>query len=88
MPFIISDIGEDFPDNLIIETSNMVENTKNIHRGYHGQGISTQFCDRFPMVTRNGKYLFFVTSHSNHFPSTHTHFYWVDAKIIEELKEE
>jgi len=34
------------------------------------------------MVTRDGKYLFFVTSHSNHFPSTYTHFYWVDAKII------
>jgi len=51
-----------------------------------GQGISTQYCDRFPMVTRDGKYLFFVTSHSNHFPSTHTHFYWVDARIIEKLK--
>jgi hypothetical protein len=48
-----------------------------------GQGISTQFIDRFPMVTEDGKYLFFVTSHSNHFPSTHTHFYWADAKILE-----
>jgi hypothetical protein len=47
-----------------------------------GQGISTQFLDRFPMITSDGKYLFFVTSHSNHFPSTHTHFYWVDAKVI------
>lgn len=62
--FIISDIGEDFPDSLIMETSGMVENNTNIH----------------------GKYLFFVTSHSNHFPSTHTHFYWVDTKIIEDLK--
>lgn len=51
-----------------------------------GQGISTPFCDRFPMVTRDGHYLFFVTSNATHFPSTHTHFYWVSAKIIEELK--
>jgi hypothetical protein len=51
-----------------------------------GQEICTQFIDRFPMITSDGKYFFFVTSHSNHFPSTHTHFYWVDAKIIEELK--
>jgi hypothetical protein len=51
-----------------------------------GQGITTPFCDRFPMATRDGKYIFFVTSHSDHFPSTHTHFYWVDAKIIDDLK--
>jgi hypothetical protein len=48
-----------------------------------GLGISSPFIYRFPIVTRDGKYLFFVTSHSNHFPSTHTHFYWVDAKILE-----
>ncbi|MCD4731958.1 MAG: hypothetical protein K8R74_15235 [Bacteroidales bacterium] len=50
-----------------------------------GQGISTQYLDRFPMVTSNGKYLFFVTSHADHFPSTYTHFYWVDAQVIENL---
>jgi hypothetical protein len=48
-----------------------------------GEGISTQFMDRFPMVTQNGNYLFFVTSHSSHFPSTHTHFYWMDAKVLQ-----
>ena len=47
-----------------------------------GQEISTQYIDRFPMVTRDGKYLFFVTSHSDHFPSPNTHFYWVDSKIL------
>lgn len=52
-----------------------------------GQEICTQFIDRFPMVTKDGKYLFFVTSHSNHFPSQNTHFYWVDAKVIQELRE-
>jgi len=51
-----------------------------------GKGISTPFMDRFPMVTSEGKYLFFVTSHGRHFPSERTHFYWVDAKIIEELR--
>ncbi len=48
-----------------------------------GAGISTEYIDRFPMVTRGGEHLFFVTSHSNHFPSTHTHYYWVDAGIID-----
>ena len=50
-----------------------------------GQEICTQFIDRFPMVTRDAKYLFFVTSHANHFPSARTHFYWVDAGFIEDL---
>jgi hypothetical protein len=49
-----------------------------------GQEICTQFIDRFPMVTLDGKYLFFVTSHSSYFPSTHTHFYWSDAAILEQ----
>ena len=49
-----------------------------------GSKISTQYLDRFPMVTNDGKYLFFVTSHSDYFPSEHTHFYWVDAGFIEE----
>jgi hypothetical protein len=40
-----------------------------------GIGISTSFMDRFPMVTSEGKYLFFVTSHGNHFPSEKTHFF-------------
>ncbi len=51
-----------------------------------GPGISTPFCDRFPVMTWDSKYLLFVTSNANHFPSEHTHFYWVDAKIIEDLK--
>lgn len=52
-----------------------------------GEEIYNQFIDRFQMVTKDGKYLFFVTSHSNHFPSQRTHFYWVDAKIKEELRQ-
>lgn len=48
-----------------------------------GQEISTEWIDRFPMVTRDDKYLFFVTSHSNHFPSPQTHFYWVDARVLD-----
>lgn len=49
-----------------------------------GEGISTEYLDRFPMVTSDGRFLFFVTSHSNHFPSEHTHFYWMDAKVLRE----
>lgn len=48
-----------------------------------GQEISTEWIDRFPMVTRDDKYLFFVTSHSDHFPSPQTHFYWVDARVLD-----
>ena len=50
-----------------------------------GQEISTEYIDRFPMVTNDGKYLFFVTSNSDHFPSTFTHFYWVDAQVLNNL---
>ena len=49
-----------------------------------GEGISTEGIDRFPLVTRDGKYLFFVTSHSDHFPSAETHFYWLDAGVLDE----
>ncbi|MCD4664820.1 MAG: hypothetical protein K8R68_06065 [Bacteroidales bacterium] len=51
-----------------------------------GQEINTVNIQRFPMVTEDGKYLFFVTSHSDHFPSTYTHYYWVDAQIIEKYR--
>lgn len=51
-----------------------------------GENICTKYMDRFPMVTRDGKYLFFVTSHSNHFPSKYTHYHWVSTKVIEELR--
>jgi hypothetical protein len=47
-----------------------------------GENISTQFIDRFPMITFDGNYLFFVTSHSDHFPSTHTHFYWMNVGAL------
>ena len=51
-----------------------------------GKEICTPFMDRFPAVTRDEKYLFFVTSNSDHFPSTQTHFYWVSADIIDLLR--
>ncbi|MFC2132209.1 DPP IV N-terminal domain-containing protein [Bacteroidota bacterium] len=50
-----------------------------------GQKINTQNFERFPMLTSDGKYLFFVSSHSDHFPSTYTHYYWVDSQIIDSL---
>jgi hypothetical protein len=53
-----------------------------------GRGISTEHMQRFPMVTNDGRFLFFVTSHSNHFPSERTHFYWMDAKILKGLRGE
>jgi hypothetical protein len=46
----------------------------------------TQYMDRFPMVTRDGKYLFFVTSFADQFPSASTHYYWVDAGILDGFK--
>jgi hypothetical protein len=39
--------------------------------------------DRFPMATRDGTYPVFVTSFSDQFPSASTHYYWVDAGILD-----
>ena len=46
-----------------------------------GNKINSKFDDRFPAVSPNNKYLFFVSDRSGN-----SDIYWVDAKVIEELK--
>jgi len=51
-----------------------------------GETVCTKHMDRFPLVTGDGRFLIFVTAHGNHFPSATTHFHWVSATVIDELK--
>lgn len=46
-----------------------------------GDDINSRFDDRFPMVSPDNKYLFFVSDRSGN-----SDIYWVDASIIEELQ--
>jgi len=46
-----------------------------------GQIINSKADDRFPLVSPDGKYLFFISDRTGN-----SDIYWVDAKIIEELK--
>jgi hypothetical protein len=48
-----------------------------------GDKINTAGQERFPSVSPDGKYLFFARTQDE---KTYSDFYWVDAKIIEELK--
>ena len=47
-----------------------------------GGAINTSAFERFPSLSRDGKYLFFVRSYGQQFVSEQAHFYWVDARSI------
>lgn len=47
-----------------------------------GKKVNTSKQERFPSVSPDGKFLFFA----RHMPDTFSDIFWVDAKIIEELK--
>ncbi len=48
-----------------------------------GESVNTNKQERFPSVSPDGKYLFFA----RHEPETYSDIFWVDASIIESLKE-
>jgi Tol biopolymer transport system component len=48
-----------------------------------GNKINTEGQERFPSVSADGKYLFFARHKDD---ITYSDFYWVDAKIIADLK--
>jgi hypothetical protein len=50
-----------------------------------GAAVNTAAFERFPALSRDGKYLFFIRSFSQQFIGDQAHFYWVDAKILEEV---
>ena len=47
--------------------------------------VESDYFDRFPSMSRDGKYLFFVRALGDTFPSYDTHFYWVSAEVLEGL---
>jgi hypothetical protein len=50
--------------------------------------VNTPAFERFPALSRDGRYLFFIRSYSQRFVGDQAYFYWVSPKIIEELKPE
>jgi ankyrin repeat protein len=50
-----------------------------------GGAVNTEAAERFPLLTRDGRYLFFIRSYSPGFVGDQAHFYWVDAKVLEGL---
>jgi hypothetical protein len=73
---MITDIGISFP-NEKGEWSLPVRLSKE---------INTEAFERFPSLSGDGKYLFFIRSYGRQFVSDKADFYWVSVKNIEELK--
>jgi len=53
-----------------------------------GGAVNTEAHERFPSLTRDGKYLFFIRSLSPQFVGDQAHFYWVDANAVDALRRE
>lgn len=51
-----------------------------------GGAVNTSAFERFPSLSRDGKYLFFIRSSGQQFVSDQAHFYWVDARSIDGIK--
>ena len=73
---VLTDIGISFPDEKG-EWSLPVR---------LGKEINTEAFERFPSLSGDGRYLFFIRSSSRQFVGDQAHFYWVSVKIIEELR--
>ena len=50
-----------------------------------GPAVNTEAFERFPSLSPNGKYLFFIRSFSEQFVGDEAYFYWVDAKLIDQV---
>jgi L-ascorbate metabolism protein UlaG (beta-lactamase superfamily) len=51
-----------------------------------GGSVNTPAFERFPSLSRDGKYLFFIRSFGRQFVGDQAHFYWVGAKILDEAR--
>jgi len=47
-----------------------------------GGAVNTTAFERFPSLSRDGKYLFFIRSLGEDFVSDQAHFFWVDASVL------
>jgi L-ascorbate metabolism protein UlaG (beta-lactamase superfamily) len=48
-----------------------------------GAAVNTEAIERFPSLSRDGRYLFFIRSLSPQFVGDQAHFYWVDSGVLE-----
>jgi L-ascorbate metabolism protein UlaG (beta-lactamase superfamily) len=51
-----------------------------------GPAVNTEAFERFPSLSRDGRFLFFIRSSSPQFVGDQAYFYWIDAKTIEALR--
>ncbi len=51
-----------------------------------GGAVNTEAFERFPSLSRDGKFLFFIRSIGQQFVGDQAHFYWVDAGILDDFK--
>jgi hypothetical protein len=51
-----------------------------------GGSVNTPAYERFPALSPDGNYLFFIRSLSERFVGDQAHFYWVEARHIDELR--
>ena len=51
-----------------------------------GGFVNTDAFERFPSLSPDGKRLFFIRSTSQQFVGDQAHFYWVDAKVLDEAR--
>jgi hypothetical protein len=49
-----------------------------------GPAVNTEAFERFPSLSRDGRFLFFIRSSSEQFVGDQAYFYWVDAKALGE----
>jgi hypothetical protein len=52
-----------------------------------GKGLSTEYHERFPSVSRDGRFLFFVRAYGEVFGASNAEFYWVRASVLDRLRE-
>ena len=50
------------------------------------EAVNTPAYERFPSISRDGKYFFFIRSYSEGFVGDQAHFYWADASILDDLR--
>jgi L-ascorbate metabolism protein UlaG (beta-lactamase superfamily) len=51
-----------------------------------GGAVNTEAFERFPSLSRDGKFLFFIRSLSEQFVGDQAYFYWIDAQILKAFK--
>lgn len=53
-----------------------------------GDGISSEYHERFPSVSGDGRFLFFVRAYGETFGSSRAEYYWVDARVLERVRDQ